>query len=104
MARVLSGESCGVSGLSSVFAALSIIDRTNSPKHAIALLEFGDIFANFIHLASHITAQHERPLLDKEAVILDLPVDWIDSDGVVLHNDLVVARAWHISWTNLYRR
>jgi hypothetical protein len=64
------------------------------PEHPITLLEVGDIGAYFHNFTSNIGSENSRPLLDEEAVVLDLPVHGVDCDAVVLDDDFVGTWGW----------
>ena len=60
----------------------------DSPNDTISLLEAIHARSDLIHLASDITAEDGRPLLDEDTGVLLVPVERVDSNCVVLDHDL----------------
>ena len=61
---------------------------TNLPNDAISFLKALRVRSHSIHLTGHVTAEDGGPLLDKDAGVLHMAVEWIDGDGGILHNEL----------------
>jgi len=59
----------------------------NIPNNAVAFLEALLTRPYFIDLAGNITSEDGRPLLNKDAGILHVPVERVDGNGGVLHDD-----------------
>jgi hypothetical protein len=58
------------------------------PNDTVSLLEAIDARPDFKNFSSNITAKDSGPLLDKDAMVLHVPVNWVDRDGSILYNDL----------------
>jgi len=68
-------------------------DGGDSPHDTLTLNEALYQRAALDDLAGDVAAEDGRELVDEDALVLDLPVDGIDGDGVVLDQDLVRVRA-----------
>jgi len=66
-------------------------------KDTVALGQVLHIRANFDNFAGNVAADDHWPGLDEQAGVLDLPVDGVDSDGVVLNDNLGGAGLGHVS-------
>ena len=64
---------------------------TNLPDDTISFLEALHVRSHFIHLTGHITAEYGRPLLDEDARILHMTVEWVDGNGSILNDELARA-------------
>lgn len=69
---------------------------TDLPDDTISFLEALHVRSHFIHLAGHVTAEDGRPLLDEDARILHMTVEWVDGNGSILDDEL--ARASRGQW------
>jgi hypothetical protein len=66
--------------------------RHDIHDHSVPDLELVDTLANLDNLASNVLAQNYWILFDKEVIVLDLPVDWVNGDRVVLDKDFSFGR------------
>jgi hypothetical protein len=57
------------------------------PNHTISVLEAIYAGTNLIYLAGDIAANDGGKLLDKDADVLHVTVEWIDGDGGIPHHD-----------------
>jgi hypothetical protein len=65
--------------------------QTDGVAHdTIALLEVLHAAADFDDLAGDVAAEDNGPVLDENAIVLDLPIDWVDGNRVVLDDNLSV--------------
>jgi hypothetical protein len=58
------------------------------PDYAIAFLEALNVGPNFEDHACHVASEHCGPLLDEDTMVLHMPVERVDCNGGVLHDDL----------------
>lgn len=77
-----------------LFFYISDVDlRERREKHlrndTISLLKVRNVRTDFNDLSSHISPENRGPILDEDAVVLDLPVYGVDRNGVVLDENLV---------------
>jgi hypothetical protein len=88
----LCGDGCRACSVELEATVLGVLGaQTNGVAHdTVTLLEVLHAAADFDNLAGDIAAKDNGPVLDEDAIVLDLPVDWVDGNRVVLDDDLSV--------------
>ena len=85
----------GVELESSVLGVLS--DQGSAvAKDTVTFGKMLHVASNLDDLAGNVAADDNWPVLDEHARVLDLPVDWVDSNSVVLDDDLVGGGIGHV--------
>lgn len=72
-----------------------------SRNHTIALLELGDIRPDFVDFTGDVFAENHGPFLNEEAMVLNLPIDWVDCNGMVLDYNIVGTGFGNFGFTDL---